>query len=126
MTVLAEVKALLDQVAGLTANYRAGNVPDDAVFPYTSTVDPVSDVVALAGDSRTLARRHVIQVDLWLDWGDVSHDALPDTVADVLDGVRISSGRLRVQDVNLIPEPDIQGRKEAVHVALTVSVVKVR
>ncbi len=115
-----EIKALVDPTA-VTETYRTGYVPDDAAFPYASFLDPVSDAPALSGDSRTLANRRLVQVDLWQD--EATFDpALLEVVIDAIDGANIASGfGLRVQDAVVLPEPD-----DIVHHAITVSVLRLR
>lgn len=121
MTILAEVKALLDPVAPLAAVYRMGWTPEGAAFPYATILDPISNAVALEGDARTLARRRLLQVDLWQE-ADSEDDTLPDDVAAALDGVPLASGgRLRVLDVALVQD---EGDADVVHHAVTVSIAR--
>lgn len=122
MTIGGEVKALLDEVEGITAVYRRAWVPEDAQFPYASFLDPVSVSVGLAGDARTLKRRTLIQVDLWQKEAE-EDDGLLDAVMDAIDGASITSGRVRVQDATLVPEESADS--DIVHHALTVSVARV-
>lgn len=118
MSIGAEIKALVDPTA-VTETYRTGYVPDNAAFPYASFLDPVSDAPALSGDGQTLARRRLTQVDVW-QTEEAFDPALVDAIVTALDGVKIASGfRLRVTDVNLVPEPD-----DVIHHALTVSVAR--
>lgn len=120
MTTTADVKALLDPIEGLTETYREAWVPDDAAFPYASILDPVSNAPALSGDARTLARRRLIQVDLWQSEAD-EIDGLVDTITAALDGTAMTSGgRLRVIEVVLIPEDE-----DVVHHAFTLSWARV-
>lgn len=123
MTIDVEVKALIDGAGtALTATYRSGWVPDDAVFPYASFLDPVSDGIALSGDARTLGRRRLLQVDLWQDEA-TEVDGLVETVVDALDGQRVASGfRVRVTDVSMIPD---ETEADVVHHALTLSVARI-
>lgn len=120
MSIFSATKALVDATA-VTMTYRSGEVPDDAVFPYASILDPVGDAPALEGDARTLAFRRLLQVDLWqtIEGEDVT---LLEDLIDVLDGAPLADGfRLRVSDANVIPEEN-----EIVHHAITVSAVRLR
>jgi len=118
VSIGAEVKALVDPTA-VTETYRAGYVPEDAAFPYASFLDPVSDAIDLQGDAQTLARRRLLQVDLFQVEEDFD-PALVDAVVAVIDGVKGTSGfRFRVVDVNALPEDD-----DLIHHALTVSVAR--
>lgn len=125
MTLGGEIKALVDGAGtALTETYRAGHVPDDAALPYASFLDPVADAIALQGDARTLARRRVVQVDIWSD-EDMAVDAIIDSVTDAIDGVKTASGlRLRVVDVVLVPGPEAE--EDVVHHAITVSTPRLR
>lgn len=108
----------------LTQTYRSGHVPDDAVLPYASFLDPVADVIALQGDARTLARRRTVQVDVWTDEG-ADADAIIDALVDALDGANVASGlRLRVVDVTLLPGPEAE--EDIVHHAITVQTPRLR
>lgn len=118
------MKAVLDDLGTLTAVYRQAHVPDDAVFPYASFLDPISDSPVLSGDARTLARRRVIQVDLWQDEDDEDDDLL-DSVVNSIDGSRASGGlTFRVQDVSLVPGPEED--QGIVHHAITVGLPRLR
>lgn len=119
-----EVKALIDAAPlALTAVYRQGWVPDDAQFPYASFLDPVSDAPALSGDARTLARRRLVQVDVWQDEA-TEDDDLVDGIVAALDGAVTSTGvRLRVLDVSQVPGPEED--EDVVHHAITVSGARV-
>ena len=110
VTLGGEIKALVDGAGtALTQTYRAGHVPDDAGLPFASFLDPISDVPALQGDSRTLARRRTVQVDIFSDEA-TAVDTIIDAVVDAIDGVSTTSGlRLRVTDVSLIPGPEARG-----------------
>lgn len=118
MTILAQVKALLDPVDPLTEVYRAGWVPDDAALPYAVILDPISNAPALHGDARTLARRRLVQVDLWQAEAN-EDDSVVDDVIAALDGKRITAGRILVQDSVLVPD---ETDADVVHHALTLSV----
>ena len=121
MTLLAEVKALLDPIDPLAAVYRAGWVPEGAAFPYATILDPISNAVALQGDARTLGRRRLLQVNLWQD-REAEDDSVLDAVVAALDGTALESGgRLRVLDANVIPD---EGDGDVVHHALTVSIAR--
>lgn len=118
MSIGAEVKALVDPSA-VTQTYRAGYVPDSAAFPYASFLDPLSDAIALQGDAQTLARRRLVQVDLFQKEADFDPDLVEDLIQR-LDGARIPSAfRLSVTDANAIEEPD-----DVVHHAITVSMAR--
>ena len=123
MTIDVEVKALIDGAGtALTATYRSGWVPEDAAFPYASFLDPVSDAPALSGDSRTLGRRRLLQVDVFQDEAS-EVDGLIEVLVDALDGQRIESGfRVRVQDVTQVPD---ETETDVVHHALTLSVARI-
>lgn len=121
MSTFSETKVAIDATA-VTTTYRDGYVPDDAVFPYASILDPVSDAVLLSGDARTIARRRLLQVDLWQREG-AEDVTLPDTIANALDGLNVTDGmRLRHVDTQRIPEAE----DDVVHHALTLSVVRLR
>lgn len=120
MSIFSEVKALVD-ATDVLQTYRSGYVPDDAAFPYASIIDPISNATALAGDGRLLARRRLLQVDLWQTEEDLDLDLL-DAVLDAIDGASITSGfGLRATDSVLVDEPD-----DIIHHAITVSVVRLR
>lgn len=120
MSIFSEIKALIDATA-VTQTYRRGYTPTDAVFPYADLLDPLSSAPALSGDSRTLARRRLLQVDLWQTEA-AEAPTLPDAVVDAIDGVTIASGfGLTVQDLTRVPETE-----DVVHHAITVSVVRLR
>lgn len=122
MTVIADLLGLLGPVDGLTTAFRQDQENDLAVFPYATVLDPISQVPALQGDSRALAVRRLLQVDIWQDSAAFSAQ-LVDDVEIALDGVAITSGfRFRVVDTNEIPEPE-QG---VTHHAVTVSIVRLR
>lgn len=116
-TILGQVKTLLGAVDALDEVYRSGWVPDRAPFPYAVILDPISNPPALSGDARTLARRRLLQIDLWQTAAN-EDDSLVDDVVTALDGVRVEAGRLKVQDTVMVPDDD----PETVHHAVTLSV----
>lgn len=125
MTTLgADVKKLVDDAAtGLTAVYRQAHVPDDATFPYGSFLDPIGDGIALSGDARTLARRRLIQLDVY-QAEETEDDDLVGLVMAAIDGQRTAGGlRARVIDVLLVPGPETE--EDVVHHAITVSLARV-
>jgi len=124
-TLGGEIKALVDGAGTtLTQTYRDGHIPDDAALPYASFLDPVSDVIALQGDARTLARRRSVQVDIWSDEG-TAVDVIIDAVVDAIDGAAVTEGlRLRVIDVVLVPGPEAED--DIIHHAITVSTPRLR
>lgn len=120
MTIIAELKALIDTVPGLTLVFALGENqnPD---FPYVTILDPISNVPALQGDARTLARRRLIQVDIWQAEGGYS-EAIVDQVVEVIDGAGGTLGlRYRVVDSAMVPDDE-----DVVHHALTVSTPRLR
>lgn len=124
MTTGGDVKAILDTVSALTETYRQAHVPDGAVFPYASFLDPVSQVPALSGDARTLAFRRLLQVDLW-QTREGESDALLDAVVLAIDGADAATGfRLRVENVVLVPGPEED--EGIIHHAITVALSRVR
>ena len=123
MTTGGDVKVILDTVAGLTAVYRQAWVPDGAVLPYASWLDPISNVPALTGDARTLARRRAVQVDLWQDQA-AEDDTLLARTIDALDGAKTPGGRLRVIEAVLVPGPEEDAG--IIHHAITVTRAEVR
>lgn len=124
-TLGGEIRTLIMGAGtALSQTYRAGHVPDDAALPYASFLDPVADVPALSGDSRTLARRRTVQVDVWTDEG-ADADAIVEAIVDVLDGAVVTNGlRLRVIDVTLVPGPEED--EDIVHHAITVQTPRLR
>lgn len=125
MTLGGDIRTIVVNAGtALTQTYRAGHVPDDAALPYASFLDPISDVVALQGDARTLARRRSVQVDVFTDEG-ADADAIIDALVDALDGASTTSGlRLRVVDVVLVPGPEAE--EDVVHHAITVTTPRLR
>lgn len=120
MTTIADLKAKIDVIDGPTLVFASGEDLNPAL-PYVTILDPVSDAVLLQGDSRTLARRRLAQVDVWQDEASFS-EALVDDVVDAIDGASAAGGfHYRVVDVQNIPEPD-----DVVHHALTVSLTRLR
>lgn len=121
MTLLAEVKALLDPIEDLAAVYRAGWTPEGAALPYATILDPISNGVALQGDARTLARRRLLQVDIWQERASEDDDLIDQAVA-ALDSTPVpSGGRLRVLDSVLVQD---EGDPDVVHHALTISIAR--
>jgi hypothetical protein len=95
--------------------------PDGAAYPYVTFVEPVSDAPALSGDREVLARRMMVQVDLWQS-APAEQPALLSDLLDAIDGVRLSADRrtwlCRVVDIQRLVEPDAA----VVHHAFTVIV----
>lgn len=106
MTVRSEVLVALDSVTALAKRNYADRAPENEPRPYTVVLDHVGQSPQLKGDSRTMARRRLLQVDLWQD--SAADDAtLATTLENVLDGLRMTAGlRLAVTDSRRIPEPN--------------------
>lgn len=106
--------------------FREGHVPTDASFPYVSVIDPISDAPALSGDSRTLGRRRLLQLDVW-ELAAEEEDDLADDLGALLDGHRSGAYRFRTLDVTRVPDgalagPEAEAGPDGItHHAITVS-----
>lgn len=121
MTALAEIREVLSTIESLRGVWRAAWVPNRALFPYASILDPLSEVPELEGDAETKALRRTWQLDLWQK-EEEEIDGLPEQVVDLLDGTKTTSGyRLRIVDLRLIQEED-----DIVHHAITGDLVRLR
>jgi len=124
VTLVADLKAILEALGSLTDVYRQDWTPDDAVAPYATILDPISEAQALSGDSRTQGWRRLAQVDIW-QARDAEDDSLVDAVVDAIDGAEATSGlRLRVQSTVKVPS-EVE-EDTWVHHAVTVSMARLR
>lgn len=106
MTVRSEVIGLLDGVVALGQRNYADQAPEGEPRPYTTTLDHIGQTPQLKGDARTLARRRLGQVDLWID-ADADDGSVARQVEDALDGARLTAGlRLSVTASRRLPEAD--------------------
>lgn len=122
MTFGAGVKALLDATGRLSAVFRLGQNLDEVEFPYSTFLDPISEVPLLTGDTRTLAGRRLAQVDVWQREESFDPTLVDDLIA-ALDGQQVSGGiRVRVTDVQQVPDEE----DDIVHHSLTVSTARLR
>lgn len=83
---------------------------DEVPHPYVTFIDPLSLVPVLQGDNRTLARRRLVQWDLWEDEEDDDPvDGRFDALVSLLDGLRIVANRhtfrCRVTQALDVPDP---------------------
>lgn len=82
---------------------------DEVPRPYVTYIDPISLVPSLHGDGRTLARRRLLQWDLWEDEEDDDPvDGRFDALVALLDGLRIVANRhtFRCRVTQAVDVPD--------------------
>lgn len=125
MSVLAQIKELIDPL--LDERVYRDEPPEDPnggpAFPYSTIFEDVERSVELPGDGGTLARRTVVQVDLW-QLASVEDDDLADQLVSALDGVRLANGalRMRVRGRTRFPEDRAGTDDRIIHHAITVAV----
>lgn len=122
MSLRSETVAAVRTVAEIGRAVFADEYPEGEQPPYVVVRDRISEAPALTGDSKAMAFRRLIQLDLWEFW-DVATDALPDAIVGVLDGLSTQAGtRLRLQGSTRVQDPDL----DLVHTTFTFEVVRLR
>lgn len=109
MSIRSEVVAALDPI--FDRRVAADESPPAGLSrPYARVVDEVSEVPQVVGDSRAIAWRRTVQVDVY-EWESADR-YLADDAVDALDGLRMRAGlRLRVQGRSRLVDPELGGRR---------------
>lgn len=122
-TIGGALRAVIVADGVLNGRVFRGRAPDGATFPYSTFLEPISDVPTLSGDARVDARRMQVQVDLWQKLRE-EDPAVLSRLAACVDGAQLilDSGRkawrTRLTQVTVVDDPDAL----IVHHALTVTI----
>lgn len=89
--------------------WRRGYVPEKPTFPYVTFQGPVSSDIALEGDSHTMARARLVQVDLW--YKEAHETSAPvQALESLLDGAQLTANLkaygCRVSDSRRLEDPE--------------------
>lgn len=111
-----------DTITGVGTKIYRDLAPPGTAYPYITYVDQMTNSIAMRGDGKVLARRYMMQVDLWQKRPD-ENQAIIDEVTAVLEAVELTGTdkqnfECRLMDIQRI----VEFEDDVVHHALTLDI----
>lgn len=111
-----------DTITGVGTKIYRDLAPPGTAYPYITYVDQMNNSIAMRGDGKVLARRYMMQVDIWQKRPD-EDQAIIDEVTAVLEAVELTGTdkqnfECRLMDIQRI----VEFEDDVVHHALTLDI----